>query len=89
MTIESNNAQILVRDHDGSAGVNINRAISGFGADLMFWGGESYLARREGEPFVHVLIVPGERWLQDLKDDGWKIVGKLSELTLAVAPTPA
>ena len=43
MTIESNNAQILVEDSEKQAGVNVNRTARGFGADLSFWGGENYL----------------------------------------------
>jgi hypothetical protein len=80
MTIESNCAQVKVEDSETFAGVNINRGLSGYAADFSFWGGKTYVAKRKDDPFVHVLQVPSERWLQDLKDDGWIIVGELSEL---------
>lgn len=80
MTIESSNAQIRVEDSQAHAGVNVNRTASGYGADLSFWGGENYLAKRKDDPFMHVLVVPSARWLQDLKDEGWEIIGRLSDL---------
>lgn len=85
MTIESNSAQINVKDSLSFAGVNINRALSGFASDLSFWGGEHYVARIKDDPFVHVLTVPSARWLQDLKDEGWEILGTLSELANAAS----
>lgn len=89
MTIESNSCQVKVEDSETFAGVNINRAISGYAADLSFWGGETYVAKRKDDPFLHVLTVPSARWLQDLKDDGWIIVGTLTELANQRLSTPA
>lgn len=80
MKIESPNAQIEVHDSGIFAGVNIRPAIYGYAADLQFWGGKTYVAKKDGCPFIHILQTPGERWLQDLKDDGWIIIGELSEL---------
>ncbi len=86
MTIESNSCQILVRDSAGQAGVNVNRAASGYVADLYFWGGTAYLATRADDPFIHVLVAPSERWLQDLRDESWIIVGTLKDLAATPAP---
>lgn len=81
MKIESNSAQIIVEDSDAFAGVNINRVIGGFASDLCFWGGETYVAKREGDLFLHLLTVPSIRWLEDLKNEGWIIIGTLTDLT--------
>jgi hypothetical protein len=79
MKVESTGAQINVRDNDSFAGVNINPALSGYAADMMFWGGAAYLCRRKDDSFLRVLVVPGEKWLQDIKDGGYEIVGALSD----------
>lgn len=83
MKIESNSAQILVRDNKGSSGVNINSALSGYAADLWFWGGAAYLCKHKDDQFLRVLVVPSAEWLKDIKDGGYEVVGLLSDLSNA------
>lgn len=78
MKVESSSAQINVCDNDSFAGVNINPALSGYAADIMFWGGAAYLCRRKDDSFLRVVMVPGEKWLQDIKDAGYEVVGSVS-----------
>lgn len=78
MKVESSSAQINVCDSDSFAGVNINPVLSGYAADIMFWGGAAYLCRRKDDSFLRVVMVPGEKWLQDIKDAGYEVVGSVS-----------
>jgi hypothetical protein len=80
MKIESNSAQINVRDNDSQGGVNINHALSGYAADMYFWGGAAYLCKRKDDPFLHVLMAPSAKWLQDVRDEGYEVIGLLSDL---------
>lgn len=82
MTIETNSAQINVRDNTTTAGVNINSAIGGYGADLSFWGGVAYLCRRKDDPFLRVVLVPSEKWAQDMRDEGYEIIGALGNIAI-------
>ena len=80
MKIESSSAQINVSDNDSSGGVNINNTLSGYAADMYFWGGAAYLCKRKDDPFLRVVMVPSAKWLQDVKDDGYEVIGLLSDL---------
>ncbi len=80
MTIESNSAQVNVKDNDSRGGVNINQTLGGYAADMMFWGGPVYLCRRKDDAFLRMVMVPSEKWLQDIKDDGYKVIGEIRDL---------
>ena len=79
MDIISSHAQVLVKDNKGSTGVNIDSLIHGYVADLYFWGSSSYLARRK-DGGVHILIAPSDEWEEEIKEEGFVIIGKLSDL---------
>jgi len=81
MKIETSHAKICVSDSENKqSGVNINSRLSGYAADMAFWA-DAYLAKRKDSPFMHVILIPSKRWLKDLEDDGYEIIGLLSELT--------
>ena len=79
MDIISSNAQVLVKDNQGSTGVNINSRIHGYVADLYFWGSSTYLALRK-DGGIHILIAPSDEWQEEIKEEGFVIIGKLSDL---------
>ena len=83
MEITTHSAQIKVSDSRGSCGTNINRLCSGYVADLQLWGDAVYLARRTGEGALHILIAPAANWKDDIRDEGFEIIGKLSRLANA------
>jgi hypothetical protein len=80
MEITTYSAQVKVQDRDGSCGVNINRSKNCYMANLQFWGDAVYLARRAGESGVHIIIVPSAKWKEDIRAEGFEIIGKLSRL---------
>jgi hypothetical protein len=80
MDIATSHAQIVVKDSKGSCGAHINQRVSGYVADLHFWGDAIYVARRSGSPALHLMIAPGEHWLGDIEADGFEVLGKLSDL---------
>lgn len=81
MNITTSSVQVLVDDSESSCGVNINRRVSGYVADLHLWGDAVYLAKREGSPGTHILIAPSDKWEGDIADSGFEIIGKLSDLS--------
>ena len=89
MDIITSHAQIIAKDSEKSCGANINSRVSGYVADLYFWGGAVYVARRIGESGLHLMIAPSDRWRGDIEAEGFEIIGKLSDLandgTLAAA----
>jgi hypothetical protein len=80
MEITTHSAQIRVSDSEGSSGTNLHRRCSGYVADLQTWGDSIYLARRPGESGLHILIAPSAKWKDDIRAEGFEIVGKLSRL---------
>ena len=82
MNITTTHAQITVADSEGSCGANINRRASGYVADLHFWGDSVYVARRKGEPGLHVMIAPSDKWKRDIEAEDFEIIGKLSDLVM-------
>ena len=79
MKIETTHVQIKVKDSDGAAGANIKRRAFGYVADINVWGKSVYVARRKGDDLLHILIAPSERWTEDIKAEGFQILGKLSD----------
>lgn len=79
MDIISSHSQVLVKDNKGSSGVNINSLIHGYVADLYFWGSSAYLARRK-DSGIHILIAPNDEWEEEIKEEGFVIIGKLSDI---------
>ena len=63
------------------AAMNVHPCINHFGISIAMLCGEFYLARRHGA--LHVVAIPSERWLQDLKDDGFEIVQSLNRNPVA------
>jgi hypothetical protein len=47
---------------------------------LNFWGHGAYLARVKGYNDLHILILPSDEWENDAKEQGFEIIGKLSDL---------
>lgn len=84
MKLESTSAQITVSDSVSNAGGNIQNRMFGYACDISFYDGAVYLCRRQGDPFVHIVLVPGERWKQDLIDEGYEIIAKLPTLEKSV-----
>ena len=80
MDIISSHAQVLVKDNKGSSGVNIHSTLSGHVAVLNFWGQDAYLARGKGYSDLHILILPNDEWENDVKAEGFEIIGRLSDL---------
>ena len=80
MDIISSHAQVIVKDNRGSCGVNIRSAMTGYAAVLNFWGQSTYLARVKGYNELHILILPSDEWKNDAKEEGFEIIGKLSDL---------
>jgi hypothetical protein len=80
MNIISSEAQVIVKDSKGSSGVNIWSALSGHAAVLNFWGQDAYLARLKGHNDLKILILPNDEWENDVKAEGFEIIGRLSDL---------
>lgn len=80
MEITTHSANIKVSDSEGSCGANINQRSSGYVAEIHFWGNAVYLASRKGDAGLRVLIAPREDWKGDLEEDGFEIIGKLSDI---------
>lgn len=80
MKIGTSDAYITVEDSVGSGGANVTGRIHGYVADLHFWGSAIYVARRRNESDLHIIIAPSEHWMQSLADEGFEIIGKLSDL---------
>jgi len=83
MNITSTGAQVEVRDNTDSTYINIHRCVNGYGAE--FWAHKSapiYLVRKVGEDdtWMRLVMVPSDKWLGDMRDAGYEIVGKLSDL---------
>lgn len=89
MDITTSHAQIIAKDSEKSCGANVNSRVSGYVADLHFWGDAVYLARRIGESGLHLMIAPSERWKGDIEAEGFEIIGKLSDLANATVEGPA
>ena len=89
MNIATSYAQIIVKDSDGLCGANISSIASGYVSDLYFWGKTVYVARRTGESLLHIIIAPSDCWMDDIKAEGFEVIGKLSDLVNAIAMTPA
>jgi hypothetical protein len=80
MEITTHSAQIRAYDNQGSCGANINRRCSSYVADLHFWGKSVYAATLPGDTAIHILIAPSEEWKKDIEDEGFTIIGKLSDI---------
>lgn len=80
MDITSTHVQIDVKDSEGSCGANINSRVSGYIADIQFWGDSIWVARRQGDTGLHILIAPSDRWVGDIESDDFEIIDKLSNL---------
>ena len=80
MDIISSHAQVIVKDSKGSSGVNIRSAMTGYAAVLNFWGQSTYLARVKGYNDLHILILPSDEWINDAKEEGFEIIGRLLDL---------
>jgi hypothetical protein len=80
MEITTYSAQIRADDSQGSCGANINRICSAYVADLHFWGKAVYAATLPGDTTIHILIAPSEEWKKDIEDEGFTIIGKLSDI---------
>jgi hypothetical protein len=83
MDIISSHAQVLIKDGNGSSGVNIRSTLAGYVAVLNFWGHGPYLAREKGCSDWKILILPSDEWISALESSGFEILGKLSDLTQA------
>lgn len=83
MDITTSHAQIVAKDSEKSCGANINSRVSGYVADLHFWGDAVYVARRIGESGLHLMIAPSDRWKGDIEAEGFEVIGKLSDLANA------
>ncbi len=84
MKIETMSARIVVDCRGSSSGANISPVLSGFAAEICFWGEHIYVAKRKDDSFYRLLIVPGPKWTEDLKDGGYEIVGELKDI-MAIA----
>ncbi len=58
------------------AAMTIHPCINDFGISIAMLCGDFYIAKRHGA--MHIIAIPSERWLQDLKDDGFEIVQSLN-----------
>jgi hypothetical protein len=82
MQITSHCAQILTEDGESSAGINVNRSLSGYGATLEAWGTDSiYLAKHKEYNFFCLIVAPSPKWKGDLENDGYEIIMSFKELT--------
>jgi len=80
MEISTHSAQITVGDREATSGANINQRCSGYVADLHLWGNANFVAVRAGDPTIHILIAPDEKWRDDIEAEGFHILGKLSDI---------
>ena len=80
MEITTAHAHIIAKDSEKACGVNVNSCVSGYVADLHFWGDAVYVARRTGESGLHLVIAPSDKWKSDIKAEGFEILGELSDL---------
>lgn len=80
MEITTHSSQIVVSENGGSGGANVSSCVSGYIADLHFWGDAAYLARRPGESGLHIMIAPSAKWTDEIRAAGFEIIGKLSNL---------
>lgn len=58
------------------AAMTVHPCVNGFGVGMAMLCGEFYLCRKNGGMFI--VAIPSERWLQDMKDDGFEIVESLT-----------
>lgn len=78
MKISSSSAQIET-DLDTEyrhAAMSVYPCMNHFGVSIAMLCGRFYLARKDGGTFV--VAIPSERWLKDLKDDGYEVVQSLN-----------
>jgi hypothetical protein len=80
LKITSYSSQVEVSDCESFGGVNINPCAFSCVADLNFWGQAIYVAKRPGDHLPHILIAPSEKWVSDIRKEGFEIVGKLFDL---------
>jgi|GEM_PF-5284407 len=77
MNICSKNGSIEIETSDINFSIDINRALSGFGAELAFpdTQGAFYLCTHtERNPFrFFIVCVPSTEWENDIKDEGYEI----------------
>lgn len=79
MAITANSARAETASPHGepSAYIDINKAISGYAIAMRFspaLGGHYALATRKDDQYaVYLIALPSERWLGDLKDDGYEV----------------
>jgi len=84
MKVESGSAVIQCERTGDDIGIHafVSQVLSGYGASILINYGAAYLCRKEGYGVI-VVIIPSERWIDDLKGEGFEIVQKLS------VPTPS
>lgn len=82
MKISSSNARIEVHDSSNNAWFDISRELAGYAADISFLPnvGKMYVAKRDGDPMIHILFVPRSEWKKDLELAGFIILGRLVEI---------
>lgn len=57
---------------DGAFQATLSETYCGYVAELTIHRGYAVLARKDGTPW-RVLVMPSERWANDLRDAGWEI----------------
>lgn len=77
MKIQSSSAQIAVNDSKTAAYANIDRILSGYGATIRFIEGAVFICRREGDPSLHIVLVPSKKWESDLSIEGLTVLVQL------------
>lgn len=80
MEITTSRAQISVKDNLNSGGVSVNSIVSGFVVDLYLWNDSVWVARRKGSNDLHLMIAPSDNWRESIENEGFEIIGKLSDM---------
>lgn len=83
MNIETRNAYVEVSSSDSRAWADIKPALSGYAAVISFCpvcGGCFVIAHRKDDPKTKALIIlPDEKWKQDLEAEGWIIDSEITK----------
>lgn len=58
------------------AAMSVCPCVNHYGVSIAMLCGEFYLARRHSA--LHIVAIPSERWIKDLKDDGFEIIQSLN-----------